>query len=191
MKKRLYSLFLLSWVATTVSAQDAVMLLKVPGITGQYDNPILGDDLVELSSISFVENNTVNIGSISGGGGAGKATAPLITLKLRIDSSFPQLAAKITSNQLVPEVMLEIHKPYDSQYFIQEKISLGLVRFKSWEATHISEGDVAAGNVKLILAIGCMKREYKRINNAGTAVINGGETIWSYLRNKSEYHTTL
>ncbi len=111
----------------------AHIFLQAPTLTGE--SVVDGfEGAIEVSEWDWGIENAVNIGSIGGGGGAGKATFRELTLVKRMDSASPRLMEILAKGIHLPEVVLTGRTPATGdQPATHYVVTMGLVFVTSVE----------------------------------------------------------
>lgn len=176
--------------STSHSMKGETEPLAIPGETqdGHYSKV----KAFEIISFEIGAENTINIGSTSGGGGAGKAVFKEFTITKKTDSASPGLFTCLVSGAHFDDMHVELRrsgggtKSDDSQVFLRFDFYLVMVQDISWSG---SDGDDVCEET-VILQYGAMKitywpqdakgarkkeisREWSRILNEATTSVAG------------------
>lgn len=164
---------------TTTPAVD--MFLTIPNVAGQPN--IVGESkdsshqsAIVISSYQFGSANQANIGSATGGAGAGKIQFRDLNFTHTVDSSSPLLFQAEATGAHYNNVVLTVRKAGGTADYLT--ITLGTV-FVSSIVQH-SNGDIPTESVTL--AYGQLKVNYMPTNSNGTlgSAIAGG---WDIVQN--------
>lgn len=163
----------------------------------KFESKIIKDDLkgesldrayagwVEIASFSFGYENQLNLGSASGGVGAGKATFKEFVVEKRVDSITPVLIKALCTSQHFDTVHLHLRKAgaaskLGSEAFIQ--IQMKVVAVKDVEISGGGGDDLPLE--KVIFQYGAIQFGYRPQDQTGK--IGAEKTaIWSRITNTS------
>ncbi|MBP1852481.1 Hcp family type VI secretion system effector [Rhizobium halophytocola] len=145
----------------------------------------------ELKDFSFGAENTINIGSDSGGGGAGKAIFKDFEITKRTDTASCGLFLTLCSGTHFDEAIIELRRSggqigVSGRTFMKFYFKQVMVKDLSWSG---SDGDDVCEE-KVILVYGAIKVEYNKQDSTGkmTKASGGqGEVKWSRVKNKAIY----
>lgn len=145
----------------------------------------------ELISFEFGAENNINIGSISGGGGAGKATFKEFNVTKKTDTGSCGLFHTLCTGNHFEEAIVELRRSGGSENssgatFMKFHFKLVMVQEITWSG---SDGDdVCEENV--VFQYGAIKIEYFKQDKTGKMEKAGkgqGEAKWSRVKNKNVY----
>lgn len=113
----------------------------IPGET--QDEEMSGKDAFELLSFELGAENNINIGSISGGGGAGKATFKEFTVTKKTDTASTGLFHALVTGQHFDDMVIELRRSSGESAksgitFMKFDFRLVMVQDISWSG---SDGD--------------------------------------------------
>jgi type VI secretion system secreted protein Hcp len=160
-----------------------------PAISGETQDPDF-KGAFEITEFSFGAENTLNIGSATGGAGAGKATFKEFTVKKTTDSASGQLLQLLGSGAHYKIVKLFIRKSggaaggtgkvkSGAPYLV---FAFGMVALKSLEWSGSSGDDVPTETV--VFEYGEMKVGYYKQAVSGVLSL-GGQGAWSKMTNST------
>ena len=143
----------------------------------------------ELKSFDFSAKNTINIGSYSGGGGAGKADFEPVSSEKRTDTGSCGLFSALCSGKHFNEAILELRRSggggdRSGATFMKIHFRMVMISEMSWTG-----GDDSADE-KVTFEYGAIKIEYFKQSTDGKmskATGGQGETKWSRVLNRATY----
>jgi type VI secretion system secreted protein Hcp len=155
---------------------------------------VLDDDMAKhkafaIESFNFGAENTINIGSDSEGGGAGKATFEPFKFKKKCDTASCGLFHTLACGTHFDEAILELRRAGGSAEragatFLKFHFRLVMIANVGWDGSE----DAVEEDVEM--HYGAMKIEYFRQDKSGklTKATGGqGEAKWSRVLNKAVY----
>lgn len=162
---------------------------KVVGET--QDDAMSAKGAFEILSFEFGAENNINIGSISGGGGAGKASFKEFTVTKKTDTGSCGLFTTLCTGTHFDEAIVELRRSggaadASGATFMKFHFMLVMVQDIGWSG---SDGDDVCEET-VILQYGAMKIEYFTQDKAGKmskAKGGQGEAVWSRVKNKADY----
>ncbi|MEM1383697.1 MAG: type VI secretion system tube protein Hcp [Pseudomonadota bacterium] len=162
---------------------------KVVGET--QDDDMSQKDAFEILSFEFGAENNINIGSISGGGGAGKATFKEFNITKKTDTGSCGLFTTLVTGNHFDEAIIELRRSGGSgdrsgATFMKFHFLLVMVQDMSWSG---SDGDDVCEET-VVFQYGAMKIEYFKQDKTGKmkkADGGQGEAKWSRVKNKADY----
>lgn len=146
-----------------------------PGST--QDNVFKDKKAEEVLSFSMGSENTIDFGTVSGGGGAGKATARALEVQFTGDLAIlPFLIQKNTTGGSYDDLVIE--GVTNGLTFFKLELKLCYIQSVDLVGT---QGDVAI--FRAVIPYGAMKMTTSKLNPDGT-VTAGTPVTWSYVLNK-------
>lgn len=145
----------------------------------------------ELRSFEFGAQNVINIGSETGGGGAGKATFKEFNVTKKTDTASCGLFHTLCTGTHFDEAIIELRRSGGSSdrsgsTFMKFHFRLVMVQDMTWTG---SDGDDICEET-IIFQYGAIKVEYFKQDKTGKmskATGGQGETKWSRVLNKAVY----
>lgn len=141
---------------------------KIKGETQDTDYKPKG--AFEILSFELGAENTINIGSITGGGGAGKATFKEFTITKKTDTASTQLFEALVTGQHIHTAIIELRRSGQSSktlrsggVFMKFEMRLVMVQDISWSG---SDGDDICEE-SVILQFGSIEITYTPQDAAG------------------------
>lgn len=155
------------------------------------DAEMKGKSAFELISFEFGAENVINIGSISGGGGAGKASFKEFNVTKKTDTGSCGLFTNLCSGKHFEEAIIELRRSGGSAdtsgvTFMKFHFLMVMVQDMSWSG---SDGDDVCEE-SIVFQYGAIKIEYfKQSKDGKMSKADGGqgEAKWSRVKNKAEY----
>lgn len=140
----------------------------------------------EIISFELGAENTINIGSMSSGGGAGKATFKEFTITKKTDTASTALFGALCRGTHFDDVVVELRRAGSpsadrtNQLFMRFTMKMVLVQDISWSG---SDGDDVCEET-VIMQYGAIKIEYIPQKPDGTHDTGKkSETMWNRIRN--------
>lgn len=169
-------------------AFDAFMYFPSPKIPvpGETQDGVMKEKAAfELKSFEFGAENTINIGSSSGGGGAGKATFKEFNITKTTDAASCGLFTCLCTGNHFQDAIIELRRSGGATdasgvTFMKFTFKLVMVQDITWSGT--DGDDVCEENV--VFQYGAMHIEYWRQKKDGTAG-DKTEAKWSRTLNKA------
>ena len=160
---------------------------KVPGET--HDEKMSEKKAFELISFSIGVENNINIGSSSGGGGAGKATFKEFSITRKTDIGSPGFFQQAVVGRHFDEAIVELRRSGGSELesgstFMKFHFKHVMVQDIEWSG---SDGDDICEE-SITLQYGAMKVEY--IPQKANGKMDVGKTktaVWSRIKNSAAY----
>lgn len=157
------------------------------------DEDMAANKAFMLSAFNFGAENTINIGSGTGGGGAGKATFKEFRVVKETDTASCGLFATLCTGNHFDEAIIELRRSGGSSdssgaTFMKFHFKMVMIQNMTWSGR--SGTDVCEEEV--IFQYGAIKVEYFQQGNDGKmkkASGGQGETKWSRVKNKADYVT--
>lgn len=180
-------LFLATGFLSPLLAQDGGVKYYIYAPGGEKDFPGSTEDAAfkpkkaeEVLSFSMGSENTIDIGTVSGGGGAGKATARALEVQFTGSPAIlPLMITKNTTGAHYNDLVLE-GVTNGLTFF---KLEMKLCMIQSIELVG-TQGDVAI--FKATIPYGAMKMTSITLRPDGTAG-TPVEAVWSYVLNKASF----
>ncbi len=152
---------------------------EVKGETSDKDMKDKG--AFELTSFELGAENNIDIGSLSSGGGAGKAVFKELTIYKRADTSSCALFLKLVEGAHFDDATIEVRND-SGKTFMKMEFKLVMVQDVSW--TGYDGDDVCEEMV--VMRYGAMKVTYTKHKKDGKA--GKSETAeWSQVLNKANF----
>ena len=159
---------------------------KIPGETQDFD--MEQKMAFELLSFELGAENNINIGSISGGGGAGKATFKEFTITKKTDTASAGLFHCLVAGEHFDDMFVELRRSAGSQAegksgqtFMKFEFRLVMVQDISWSG---SDGDDVCEET-VILQYGAIKINYYKQDKTGKMAAKPEEAMWSRVKNNA------
>ena len=151
-------------------------------IATTQDETMKDKNAIELISFSFGAANDVNIGSISAGGGAGKATFKELEFVAYIGPNTPKFIEKLVTGDHLDDAIItaRVNLPgSEGRSYDLYTIELRLVMFQD-VIIEASDGDVSL--VQGVMQFGAMKLTTNTLNAQGQVSVTK-EVTWSRVLN--------
>ncbi len=157
----------------------------VPGET--QDDAMSANKAFEAISFELGAENNINIGSISSGGGAGKATFKEFTLTKKTDSASCGLFANLCEGKHFPDCVVELRRSGGAvgstgATFLKFEMKLVMVQEITWSG---SDGDDVCEE-SLTLQYGAIKISYFKQDKTGK-MAQDSEAMFSRVLNKADF----
>jgi type VI secretion system secreted protein Hcp len=157
---------------------------KIPGETQDEDMKKLG--AFELLSFELGAENNINIGSISGGGGAGKATFKEFTITKKTDTASTGLFHCLVTGNHFGDLFIELRRSGGESaksggLFMKFEFALVMVQDISWSG---SDGDDVCEET-VIFQYGAIKIHYFAQEATGKMASTPQEAMWSRVKNNA------
>ena len=150
------------------------------------DETMSSKKAIEIISFDFGVENTINIGSISGGGGAGKATFKEFNITKKTDTASTDLFHACCSGSHFDDVYLQLRRAAgvsaegkSGVKFIEFHFKLVMVQDISWSG---SDGDDVCEEA-VILQYGAIQIQYYKQEKTGKMAPKPQEATWSRVKN--------
>ncbi|MEP1586334.1 MAG: type VI secretion system tube protein Hcp [Tateyamaria sp.] len=139
----------------------------------------------EILSFEIGAENNINIGSISGGGGAGKATFKELTVTKKTDTASCGLFTRLVEGGHIQDVHIELRRSggapgVSGTTVLKFDFKLVMIQDISWSG---SDGDDICEET-LVMQYGAMKVEYSTQDIKG-AMKKHSDAMWSRIKNKA------
>ncbi|WP_435140687.1 Hcp family type VI secretion system effector [Pseudopelagicola sp. nBUS_19] len=150
-------------------AFDAFCYFKGSDVSGEtQDKTFSKEGAFEILSFEIGAENNINIGSISSGGGAGKATFKELTITKKTDSASCAMFSKLCEGNHFDEMVIELRRAGGSagvsgQTFLKWQFALVMIQDISWSG---SDGDDICEET-VVIQYGAMKVAYTQQNEQG------------------------
>jgi len=167
---------------------DAFM--HIPGestLKGEtQDDDMAKEDAFEILSFEIGAENNINIGSISTGGGAGKATFKELTITKKTDTASCGLFAKLCEGGHIQDCHIVLRRSggaagKSGATFLKFDFKLVMIQDMSWAG---ADGDDICEET-IVLQYGAMQVEYLQQDIKG-AMKKHSDAMWSRVKNKAE-----
>lgn len=140
----------------------------------------------EVLSFELGAENTINIGSISGGGGAGKATFKEFTITKKTDTASTELFRALVTGKHFGDMFIELRRSSGNEStsgatFLRFEFALIMVQDLSWSG---SDGDDICEET-VIFQYGAMKVQYYAQEASGKMKSAPQEMMWSRVKNNA------
>lgn len=152
-------------------AFDAFCYFKGSDVSGETQDKEMKDKKAfEILSFEIGAENNINIGSISSGGGAGKATFKELTVTKKTDSASCAMFAKLCEGNHFDDMVIELRRAGGSAgksglVFLKWEFKLVMIQDISWSG---SDGDDICEET-VVMQYGAMKVTYTQQKQDGTA----------------------
>ncbi|RMF37463.1 MAG: type VI secretion system tube protein Hcp [Alphaproteobacteria bacterium] len=158
--------------------------LKIDGIKGESQDKAM-KDAIEIKSFSFGAENNINFGSMTGGGGAGKATFKEFTVQKQTDTASCDLFTKLCTGKHFKEASIELRRSGGADdksggVFMTFKFSMVMVQDITWSG---QDGDDVCEE-EVVFQYGAIKINYKKQKPDGK-MEDAGEAMWSRVLNEA------
>lgn len=166
-------------------AFDAFCYFPGSSVKGEtQDEKMSAKDAFEILSFEIGAENNINIGSISSGGGAGKATFKELTLTKKTDAGSCELFSNLCKGKHFDDMTVELRRASGESAsgvtFLKWEFKLVMVQDISWSG---SDGDDICEET-LILQYGAMKVTYFKQDKHGKHA-QDSSAEWSRVLNKA------
>ena len=160
---------------STTHAED------IPGET--QDETYAEKKAFEIISFELGAENNINIGSISGGGGAGKATFKEVTITKKTDTASTGLFHALVTGKHFDNIIIELRRSGHEDtksggVFMKFELHLVMVQDISWSG---SDGDDVCEET-VILQYGAIKIHYMAQDSKGKMGAPK-EAMWNRVKN--------
>lgn len=140
----------------------------------------------EVMSFELGAENTINIGSVSGGGGAGKATFKEFTVTKKTDTATTDLFKALVTGKHFGDLVVELRRSGEADtasggVFLRFEFALVMVQDISWSG---SDGDDICEET-VIFQYGAMKVQYYAQGAGGKMATAAKEMMWSRVKNNA------
>ncbi|MFT5316086.1 MAG: type VI secretion system secreted protein Hcp [Candidatus Krumholzibacteriia bacterium] len=169
-------------------AFDAFMYFPKTDIEGEtQDTVMIEQKALEIINFEIGAENTINIGSISGGGGAGKATFKQLSITKKTDTSSAQLFAKLCEGKHFNDMIIELRRSGGSagksgEGFLKWEFKLVMLADISWSG---SDGDDICEET-ILIDYGAMKVSYRKQGQDGK-MEQPKTAEWSRVKNQANF----
>ena len=156
---------------------------KIPGET--QDDEMSEKKAFEILSFELGAENNINIGSISGGGGAGKATFKEFTITKKTDTASTGLFTALVTGSHFDNLFIELRRSGGAEdksgvTFMKFEMHLVMVQDISWSG---SDGDDICEET-VVLQFGAIKIQYYPQDKKGK-MGTPKEALWSRVKNNA------
>lgn len=169
---------------------DAFMYIKndaaVKGET--QDDDMAKEGAFEILSFEFGAENNINIGSISAGGGAGKATFKEGTITKKTDTASCGLFAKLCEGKHFEDAVIELRRSGGAAgktgaTFLKFELKMVMIQDISWSG---SDGDDICEET-LVIQYGAIKITYSQQNSKTGEMKKHSDAMFSRVKNKADF----
>jgi type VI secretion system secreted protein Hcp len=157
---------------------------RIPGET--QDEDMKSKAAFEVLSFELGAENTINIGSITGGGAAGKATFKEFTVTKKTDTASTGLFTACCTGDHFDDVVVELRRAAgvsgggkSGKTFMKFDMRLVMVQDISWSG---SDGDDVCEET-VIFQFGAIQIHYFKQDKTGKMADKPEEAIWSRIKN--------
>lgn len=170
-------------------AFDAFMYMKGSKVEGEtQDEEFAKEKAFEIISFEIGAENNINIGSISGGGGAGKATFKELTVTKKTDNASTDIFNSLCTGKHIDDATIVLRRSGGADdassksgaNFLQWDFKLVMVQDISWSG---SDGDDVCEET-IVFQYGALKVTYKPQDAKGK-MNPAKEAMWSRVKNKA------
>lgn len=149
------------------------------------DEIMKGEKATEILSFEIGAENNINIGSISGGGGAGKATFKELTITKKTDTASCELFSKLCEGKHFPDMVIELRRSggaagKSGDGFLKWEFKLIMLQDITWSG---SDGDDVCEET-VVIQYGAMKVSYRKQNQDGS-MAQPKTAEWSRIKNQA------
>lgn len=165
---------------------DAFMYFPGSSIKGETQDEIMkGESATEILSFEIGAENNINIGSISGGGGAGKATFKELTVTKKTDTASCELFAKLCDGNHFDDMIIELRRSggaagKSGDGFLKWEFKLVMLQDITWSG---SDGDDICEET-IVVQYGAMKVSYRQQDQQGK-MLQPKTAEWSRIKNQA------
>jgi type VI secretion system secreted protein Hcp len=159
---------------------------KIPGET--QDEEMSKNKAFEILSFELGAENTINIGSITGGGSAGKATFKEFTITKKTDTASTGLFNSLVTGEHFDDMVIELRRAAGSSAkgksgitFMKFDMRLVMVQDISWSG---SDGDDVCEET-VIMQFGAIQIQYFAQKKDGSMESAPKEAKWSRVKNNA------
>lgn len=156
-------------------------------LTGETQDKAMAEkSAFEVLSFELGAENTINIGSISGGGGAGKATFKEFTITKKTDTATTDLFKALVTGKHFQDLFIELRRSGEvatasGGTFLRFEFALVMVQDISWSG---SDGDDICEET-VIFQYGAMKVQYYPQGAGGKMASEPKQMMWSRVKNNA------
>ena len=155
---------------------------KIPGET--LDSEYSKKAAWEVLNFELGAENNINIGSQTGGGGAGKATFKEMSITKKTDTASTQLFYHLVTGTHFDDMFLELRRSGGetvAKPFLKFEFALVMVQDISWSG---ADGDDVCEET-ILFQFGAVKMQYIAQDAQGKMSGQTKEAIWSRVKNNS------
>lgn len=167
-------------------AFDAFCYFKGSDVAGEtQDEAMAKNKAFEIISFEIGAENNINIGSMTAGGGAGKATFKELTITKKTDSASAAMFSKLCEGNHFDDMIIELRRSggaagVSGKTFLKWEFKLVMIQDISWSG---SDGDDICEET-VVIQYGAMKVTYTPQDKQGKdGTPKTGE--WSRVLNKA------
>ncbi|WP_375175984.1 Hcp family type VI secretion system effector [Pseudooceanicola sp.] len=167
-------------------AFDAFCYFKGSDVKGEtQDKTYKGEGAFEILSFEIGAENNINIGSISAGGGAGKATFKELTVTKKTDLASAPMFAKLCDGTHFPDMVIDLRRSGGAAgssglVFLKFEFKMVMIQDISWSG---SDGDDVCEET-VVMQYGAMKVTYTQQKDDGKAG-DKKDAEWSRVLNQA------
>lgn len=143
----------------------------------------------EIMSFEIGAENNINIGSISGGGGAGKATFKELTITKKTDTASTELFKHLCGGAHFGDMIIDLRRSGGSSaasgaVFLKWEFKLVMIQDISWSG---SDGDDICEET-VVIQYGAMKVSYTpQMSSGAPDTTNAKDAEWSRVLNEANF----
>jgi type VI secretion system secreted protein Hcp len=159
---------------------------RLPGET--QDETMLKKQAFGVLSFELGAENTIDIGAITGGGGAGKASPKEFTVTKKTDTSSAPLFTALCTGDHYDDIVVELRRAAgvsgggaSGVTFMKFHMHLVMVQDISWSG---SDGDDICEET-VIFKFGAILIHYFKQDRFGKMDSKASEAMWSFVKNKN------
>lgn len=179
---------------------DAFLCLKGPDVPGESQDANIANDAdagfggvrpFEVISFELGAENNINIGSISSGGGAGKATFKEFNITKKTDTASCELFNKLVTGAHFNDAILVLRRSGQDYaksggIFLKFEMKLVMVQDIGWSG---SDGDDICEE-SVVLQYGAIQITYWKQKTDGKHEVTAPMGVWSRVLNEANFSVT-
>lgn len=157
---------------------------RLPGET--QDDKMQSKGAFGVLSFELGAENTIDIGAITGGGGAGKATPKEFTVTKKTDTASAPLFTALVTGDHYDDIVIDLRRAAgvsaggtSGVLFMQFHMHLVMVQDISWSG---SDGDDICEET-VIFKFGAIQIRYYKQDRYGKMDSKASEALWSFVKN--------
>jgi type VI secretion system secreted protein Hcp len=136
---------------------------------------------IALRDVAFGIENTVTIGSASGGAGAGKAKFSSVEITKSVDSASPALFGLVGTGGHFPDAMLYVRRAGATSDYLVYRFKMVFVSEIKWSGAN--GDDTPEESIKL--EFGAMQVNYTPQTSAGIPTAKAISAVWNQVTNSA------